>query len=95
MAEEISIQLTVMQFEPEENDEFPSTYLHRCGEYVEGKYGYRYSLMGGEGVRQLQITIVDEQEGKRQLVFSAPTVLVEVAGDVMTLEAFTSRYGNG
>lgn len=100
-----TIEITTTDYGPQPSDDNAGAYLQRCGEELAEKYGYSCTLITtctnpgdpeAQMVRQFQVTIPDEgaNGGKRQVTITAPEVVVDLAGDVMSESTFNARYGS-
>lgn len=92
-----TIEINVDPYAPEESDAHPTDYLVRAGEAFLALYGYDYHILVAASdpvTRQLQVNIpANAPGGTRAVVITAPEVVMDVAGDVMTETAFNARYG--
>jgi hypothetical protein len=94
----VTVQITATPYAPEESDDSPAEYLVRCGEALVAAYGYSYTILvqpGDPPVRQLQVNVTDGDMagGTRAVVVTAPDVVMDVGGQVMTQAAFNAKYG--
>lgn len=101
MPSPLTVSVTVTPYGPEESDENPGVYLHRCAEALADAYGYDCQVFvakpAGELFRQLQVSIPDEGSpgGKRAVMVTAPDIVVDTGGtiEVLTEAAFNAKYG--
>lgn len=101
MPEALTFQIRATPYGPEEDDADHGVYLQRCAEALFAAHGYDcMQTIGGDPeapIRQLQINIPDghARGGKRAVVITAPEVIIDANGDVMTQATFDGRYRGG